>query len=138
MWRCIDTWKRSSINTLWCLIGCSIGDFGTIIFFQNTEYSLTDMNIMIIATINGLITSVILETCILYKTMEFQNAFKTAIGMSFLSMLAMEIAMNSTDLILNGEAIITLATLPISLLVGFIVPLPYNYWRLKKLGIACH
>ncbi len=138
MWRCIDTWKRSSINTLWCLIGCSIGDFGTIIFFQNTEYSLTDMNIMIIATINGLITSVILETCILYKTMEFQNAFKTAIGMSFLSMLAMEIAMNSTDLILNGEAIITLATLPIILLVGFIVPLPYNYWRLKKLGIACH
>ncbi|HIC77218.1 MAG TPA: DUF4396 domain-containing protein [Candidatus Dadabacteria bacterium] len=138
MWRCIDTWKRSSINTLWCLIGCSIGDFGTIIFFQNTEYSLTDMNIMIIATINGLITSVILETCILYKTMEFQNAFKTAMGMSFLSMLAMEIAMNSTDLILNGEAIITLATLPIILLVGFIVPLPYNYWRLKKLGIACH
>ena len=138
MWRCIDTWKRSSINTLWCLIGCSIGDFGTIIFFQNTEYSLTDMNIMIIAAINGLITSVILETCILYKTMEFQNAFKTAIGMSFLSMLAMEIAMNSTDLILNGEAIITLATLPIILLVGFIVPLPYNYWRLKKLGIACH
>jgi len=96
------------------------------------------MNIMIIATINGLITSVILETCILYKTMEFQNAFKTAMGMSFLSMLAMEIAMNSTDLILNGEAIITLATLPIILLVGFIVPLPYNYWRLKKLGIACH
>ena len=138
MWRCIDTWKRSSINTLWCLIGCSIGDFGTIIFFQNTEYSLTDMNIMIIAAINGLITSVILETCILYKTMEFQNAFKTAMGMSFLSMLAMEIAMNSTDLILNGEAIITLATLPIILLVGFIVPLPYNYWRLKKLGIACH
>ena len=138
MWRCIDTWKRSSINTLWCLIGCSIGDFGTIIFFQNTEYSLIDMNIMIIATINGLITSVILETCILYKTMEFQNAFKTAMGMSFLSMLAMEIAMNSTDLILNGKAIITLATLPIILLVGFIVPLPYNYWRLKKLGIACH
>ena len=138
MWRCIDTWKRSSINTLWCLIGCSIGDFGTIIFFQNTEYSLTDMNIMIIATINGLITSVILETCILYKTMEFQNAFKTAMGMSFLSMLAMEIAMNSTDLILNGKAIITFQTLPIILFVGFIVPLPYNYWRLKKLGIACH
>jgi len=78
MWKCIHTWKRSSTNTLWCLIGCSIGDFGTIIFFQNIEYSLADMNIMIIATINGLITSVVLETSVLYRTMEFRNAFKTA------------------------------------------------------------
>jgi len=138
MWKCIHTWKRSSTNTLWCLIGCSIGDFGTIIFFQNIEYSLADMNIMIIATINGLITSVVLETSVLYRTMEFRNAFKTAMGMSFISMLAMEIAMNLTDLILNGKAIITFQTLPIILFVGFIVPLPYNYWRLKKLGIACH
>jgi hypothetical protein len=24
------------------------------------------------------------------------------------------------------------------LLAGFVTPLPYNYWRLKKYGVACH
>jgi hypothetical protein len=24
------------------------------------------------------------------------------------------------------------------LIVGFLTPWPYNYWRLKKFGIACH
>ena len=33
-WNCLHTWKKSSVNTIWCLIGCSIGDFGTIGFFQ--------------------------------------------------------------------------------------------------------
>ena len=33
-WTCQHTWNRSAYNTLWCLIGCSIGDFGTIVLFQ--------------------------------------------------------------------------------------------------------
>jgi hypothetical protein len=33
-WNCLHTWKKSSVNTIWCLIGCSIGDFGTIGFFS--------------------------------------------------------------------------------------------------------
>ena len=33
-WFCNHTWKTSAKNTLWCVIGCSIGDFGTILFFQ--------------------------------------------------------------------------------------------------------
>jgi len=24
------------------------------------------------------------------------------------------------------------------LLAGFVTPWPYNYWRLKKFGVACH
>ena len=39
-WKCLDTWKKSANNTLWCLIGCSIGDFGTIIYFQITSGKL--------------------------------------------------------------------------------------------------
>ncbi|SVC19235.1 uncharacterized protein METZ01_LOCUS272089, partial [marine metagenome] len=27
-------WRQSAINTLWCLIGCSIGDMGVIAGFQ--------------------------------------------------------------------------------------------------------
>ena len=34
-WLCKHTWKRSRLNTFWCLLGCSIGDFGTIFMFQD-------------------------------------------------------------------------------------------------------
>ena len=52
---------------MWCLIGCSIGDFGTIAFFQYTSFSLKSFNILTIAIINGLVISVILEVIILTK-----------------------------------------------------------------------
>ena len=52
------------MNTLWCLIGCSIGDFGTIYYFQVYPNEFSTMTIMILAVINGLITSIVLETII--------------------------------------------------------------------------
>ena len=94
--------------------------------------------IMSLAIINGIITSIILETFILSKQMELRQAFKTAIGMSLISMVSMELAMNITDLLLTGGAVIKLWVLPFMLFAGFITPLPYNYWRLKALGKACH
>ena len=138
-WSCKHTWKISAKNTMWCVIGCSIGDFGTILFFQLTQISFPIMGIMLLAIINGLITSIILETFILIKQkIDFNNAFKTALGMSFISMISMEIAMNLTDYYLTGGAILTWWVIPIMLGVGFITPWPYNYWRLKKFGINCH
>ena len=123
---------------MWCLIGCSIGDFGTIVFFQFSGIEWPVMAIMTLAIINGLITSIILETFILWKQMDLSNAFKTAIGMSLISMIAMEAAMNITDVILTGGAILTWWVIPFMLAAGFVTPLPYNYWRLKALGKACH
>ena len=138
-WSCKHTWKRSAKNTAWCLLGCSIGDFGTILFFQLTKIPFPVLGIMILAIANGLITSIILETIILIKqNFNFNNAFKTAIGMSFISMISMEIAMNLTDYLLTGGATLTWWVIPIMLIVGFLTPLPYNYWRLKKFGIDCH
>ena len=138
-WKCKHTWKRSAKNTMWCVIGCSIGDFGTILFFQLSKISFPILGIMILAIINGLITSVILETIILIRqNFKFQSALKTAIGMSFISMVSMEVAMNLTDYFLTGGAMLTWWVIPIMLLVGFLTPWPYNYWRLKKFGIACH
>jgi hypothetical protein len=138
-WSCRHTWKRSAKNTMWCVIGCSIGDFGTILFFQLTKISFPVLGIMILAMINGLITSIILETIILMRqNFNFINALKTACGMSFISMLSMEIAMNLTDYLLTGGAMLTWWVVPIMLTVGFLTPWPYNYWRLKKFGIACH
>ena len=103
-WKCKHTWRRASVNTLWCLLGCSIGDFGTIYFFQDTQnpWSFSVMSIMILANINGLITSIMLETFILSRQMVLRLAFKTAIGMSMISMISMEIAMNVVDVLITG------------------------------------
>ena len=138
-WSCKHTWKRSAKNTAWCLLGCSIGDFGTILFFQLSKIPFPVLGIMTLAIINGLITSIILETVILMKqNFDFKKAFNTAIGMSFISMISMEVAINLTDYLLTGGAILTWWVVPLMLMVGFVTPWPYNYWRLKKFNIACH
>lgn len=144
-WQDKKKWRRSAFNTLNCLIGCSIGDFGMIIFLQAYYPETSMMWQMILAIIAGLSTSIILETIIM-KTREHFSwglAFRTAIGMSFISMVAMEIAMNSTDfLITGGKAAFDsitywLALIP-AMIAGFLVPLPYNYYKLKKFNKACH
>ena len=138
-WSCRHTWNLSAKNTLWCLLGCSIGDFGTILFFQLTKIPFAVMGIMILAIINGLITSIILETIILMKQkFKFSEALKTALGMSFISMISMEISMNLVDYLLVGEARLTWWVIPFMLTAGFLTPWPYNYWRLKKFNEACH
>ena len=137
-WNVKSTWTQASKNTLWCLIGCSIGDFGTIFFFQSTKIAFPMLGIMILAVINGLITSIMLETFILSRQMALNLAFKTAIGMSLISMISMEVSMNVADLVLTGGAMLVWWALPIMWIVGFLTPLPYNYWRLQALNKACH
>ena len=137
-WKCRHTWRRASKNTMWCLLGCSIGDFGTIAFFQFTGILWPTLAIMTLAIINGLLTSIALETFILSRQMSLKLAFNTAIGMSIISMVSMEAAMNVVDVLLTGGAMLTWWVVPIMLLAGFLTPLPYNYWRLKALGKSCH
>lgn len=141
-WRDGSVWRQSAHNTKWCLIGCSIGDFGTIAAFQFSPYldglGWSTMSIMLLAIFNGIMTSIALETFILSAQMALKEAFRVAIGMSLISMISMEAAMNITDVILTGGAMLTWWVIPIMLLAGFITPWPYNYWRLKKYGVACH
>ncbi len=136
-WNNPDIWKQSAKNTLWCLAGCSIGDFGTILFFQINEIPFPMLGIMTLAIINGLITSIILETIILFRQMNLKEAFSTATGMSLISMISMEIAMNTVDVVFAGGVLVWWV-IPFMLIAGFITPLPYNYYRLKKYNIACH
>ena len=136
-WKCRSTWAKSSYNTLWCLIGCSIGDFGTIIYFQSIDHSLSIYFVMLIAIINGIVTSIILETLILLKQMNFSNAINTAIKMSIISMVVMEVCMNAVDLVFAG-GVINLWIIPFMLIAGFLSALPYNYYRLKKYNESCH
>lgn len=136
-WADNSTWRQACINTAWCLLGCSIGDFGTILFFQLTGIQWPVLAIMTLAIINGLLTSIALETFILSRQMPLKLAFNTAIGMSLISMISMEAAMNLTDYLLTGGAMLTWWAVPLMLLAGYVTPLPYNYWRLKALGKAC-
>jgi|TARA_B110000259_G_scaffold184729_1_gene232369 hypothetical protein len=136
-WNCKHTWKESAHNTMWCLIGCSIGDFGTIFYFQSIDHTFPIYLVMAIAIINGLLTSILLETLILLKKMTLGSALSTAFGMSLISMISMEVAMNLIDIIF-AKGVITWWVIPMMLAAGFLTPWPYNYWRLKKYGVACH
>ena len=137
-WRCGHTWRQAAIITWWCLVGCAIGDFGTILFFQWSGIEWPVMAIMALAIVNGLLTAIALETIVLLRQMAWASALRTACGMSMISMVSMEVAMNSVDVWVMGGAILSLSVLPLMLCAGFFVPLPYNYWRLKALGKACH
>ncbi len=144
-WADLPKWNRASFNTLNCLIGCSIGDFG-MVFFLQAFYPQTPMLWqMVLAIIAGLCTSISLETVLLRHREHFSwvLAFKTAFGMSFISMVAMEIAMTGTDFMITGgkaafsDPMYWLALVP-ALVVGFLTPLPYNYYKLKKFNQSCH
>ena len=137
-WKCKHTWEKSAVNTSWCLLGCSIGDFSTILYFQLNPSDWTTMSIMMLAMMNGLLTSIALETYILTKQMDIKSALQTALGMSFISMIAMEASMNIVDVLLTGGAELNIWVVPIMLIAGFLTPWPYNYWRLKKYNASCH
>lgn len=88
----------------------------------------------------------LLETVLLRlgrDNMSWPVAAKTAAGMSFISMLTMEMAQNAVDYHLTGGNVafdspaFWLAA-AVSMAAGYLTPLPYNYLRLRKYGKACH
>jgi hypothetical protein len=144
-WKDREAWKRASQNTLNCLIGCSIGDFGMIIFLQSFYPETPLWLMMVLAMTMGLITSILFESSILKikEHFEWKEAFNMAFSMSFISMLGMEITENLTDYFLTGGTVPLTdiwywIALAISLVAGFIAPLPYNYYKFRKHGKNCH
>lgn len=134
---------RSAKNTLGCLVGCAIGDLGAIFLFQiyfEPESIPRDLwtTVWVVAMGSGIITSILLETLILWRQMGPRQAFTTAVGMSLISMILMEASMNLADFAMMGEPAITWSILPITLGAGFLAAWPYNFWRLKKFGKCCH
>ncbi len=130
--------KLACRNTAGCLFGCALGDLGTIGVCQWLGVTWPVWQIMGLAMINGILTSFALETLLLVRIMRWRDAMRTAIGMSLLSMLGMELAMNTVDVLLTGGARLSWWVIPPMLAAGFLVPLPYNYWRLRVLGKSCH
>jgi nucleoside recognition membrane protein YjiH len=109
----------------------------TIYYFQVNAIPWSTLSIMALAMFNGIISSIILETIILLKQMKLMPALKTAFGMSLISMISMELAMNIVDVLFTGGAKINLYVIPLMLVAGFLTPWLYNYWRLKKFGVGC-
>ena len=139
-WKDGKLWRQSAINTLWCLLGCSIGDMGVIAGFQFGAPAVAEsrpMLVMGLAMAAGIGTSVLLETILLSKQLGLIKALRTALGMSMISMLGMEAAMNVVDFFLAGGARLTLQVLPAMWLAGFLALWPYNYWRLAVHGKSC-
>ena len=134
------------MNTSVCLLGCSIGEFSTLYaysFFHVNEMVLSNPQyyaLLGLPLVNGLATSMALETGILKRQgMDLRNAFHTAMGMSFISMLFMEVSMEVVDLYFtNGSLAMDMRAVPFMLTAGFLAPWPYNYYRLKKYGKSCH
>jgi len=144
-WNDTGAWKKASRNTLNCLIGCSIGDFGMIIYIQANHPETPIFLMMGLAMISGLITSIILETILLKikEGFDWYGALNMAFSMSFISMVGMELAENTTDYFLTGGTVLSSdprywGALGISLIAGFLAPLPYNYYKFKKYSKSCH
>ncbi|KAJ5581180.1 hypothetical protein VI817_009219 [Penicillium citrinum] len=145
-WSCRSTWRRAGINTLRCLIGCTVGDFSALWTLQSYYPELGMNSIMLASMASGITTSIILETILLKRgadQLSWTMAARTAMGMSMVSMIAMELAENAVDYHLTG-GIIALhdpkfwLAAGLSIGAGYLAPLPYNYLRLRKYGKACH
>ena len=147
-WTSSDHWRRAAFNTSRCLVGCSIGDLSTLYALQSYEVALPVAVAASCAA--GIFTSMALETVVLRATedLQWRAALRTAAGMSLLSMVSMELAENAVELYLVTDGF-TLsgscvspdkfwAAVPPAMVAGWLVPLPYNYYMLRKYGRGCH
>ncbi len=139
-WKCKKTWKQSAKNTLICLLGCAIGDNAVILGFQLYGASSNILLIMILAMLAGLLSSVSLETLLLWKNFRFLKALRVALGMSLISMLMMEAAANLASLLFAGGNRLALSIESIipAWFLGYLAAWIYNYFQLKKHGKSCH
>jgi len=145
-WRDAGTWRRASVATAHCLLGCAIGDIAAMtlvpLWWPGVSFSV----LMGIAIASGLASSLLLETLLLRlrERMSWRTSLRTAFGMSILSMVGMEVAMNLTDWVMMGGERMPISHLGYwlawgpALVVGFLAPLPYNYAKLRQNGRSCH
>lgn len=130
-------WYQSARNTFFCLLGCMTGDYAALFLLQH-YYKITILLMLFVAVPAGLITSITLESLILLRQMDYKKAIQTAFGMSIFSMILMEITANIIAMVLNnGQRLVWWVIIP-STVAGFFAAWPYNYYRLKRFGKACH
>ncbi|KAI6779247.1 uncharacterized protein J7T54_007774 [Emericellopsis cladophorae] len=115
-------------------------------YLQSAHPQLGMTTIMALSMASGITTSLLLETTLLRygrDKLAWKVAAQTAAGMSMISMLTMEVAENMVDYHLMGGAVqfdspSFWAAALVSTIAGFLAPLPYNYYKLRRFGKACH
>ncbi|KAG0228706.1 hypothetical protein BGW42_002031 [Actinomortierella wolfii] len=147
-WSDLSSWQVASVNTFRCLVGCTVGDFGMLFYLQSYHPSMAPTVAMGLAMASGITSSLTLETVLLRysrKTnLTWGQAFKTAMGMSMISMLTMEAVENAVDFHLMGWNNVDFSNpafwqaMGLSAFAGWLAPLPWNYWNFKKRGKSCH
>ncbi|KAF9979844.1 hypothetical protein BGZ65_005922 [Modicella reniformis] len=147
-WSDPKTWNTASVNTFRCLVGCTIGDMSMLFYLQSVHPTLSPGIAMGLAMTSGVLTSISLETILLRfskaSNMSWRAAFKTATGMSLISMLTMEAVENAVDYHLMGWGNVNIMdplfwkAIGWSALAGWSAPLPFNYWNLRRHGKSCH
>ncbi|KAB8238488.1 DUF4396 domain-containing protein [Aspergillus alliaceus] len=145
-WTDKPAWSRAGINTLRCLVGCTMGDFSALWLLQSFCPDWGMGVVMGVSMASGLLSSLTLETTLLIHgkdKLPWKHAFKTACGMSFISMLAMESVQNLVDYQLTGGVVMLgdpgfWAAAVAAMGAGFLAPLPWNYFRLRAWSQACH
>lgn len=99
----------------------------------------------LVTVTSGLLTSLLLETTLLHfgRKDRLPWPLRTAMGMSVVSMATMEAVQNLVDYHLTGGAVAVedprfWVAAGVSMVAGWMVPLPYNYVRLRRDGRGCH
>ena len=143
-WSCRHTTRRAAVNTARCLLGCTVGDMGTLVALQVYYPSLGPEITVPISCTAGICSSLALESTLLtigQDKLPVRVAVRTAFNMSFISMLAMELAENAVEIALTGGAFDSaasfLALLPATA-AGFGAAYPYNFYMLRRYGRSCH
>ncbi|TPX17860.1 uncharacterized protein E0L32_002961 [Thyridium curvatum] len=145
-WSSRSAWRRAGVNTFRCLVGCTTGDFAAMWYLQAFHPDVGMSSIMAISMASGLTTSMLLETALLHwgrDRLPWPAAARTAAGMSLISMLTMEAAQNAVDWHLTGGVValdspVFWLAAAVSMAAGYLAPLPYNYFNLRRFGKACH
>lgn len=137
-------WRRAAQNTLVCLTGCTIGDVGVVVAAAIWFPHAPMLPVMALAIVAGLATSILLETLWLAtRGHSLREGVRMALGMSLVSMIGMELAMNAVDLGLGAGGPMHLGwgpylgVLALGEVAGFAAAYPYNLWRLRH-GRSCH
>ena len=124
---------------MWCLIGCAAGDMGTVFVFQNIDHSLSVAFVFMLAMMQRPDCQHLSGD--FYSVFVAHGIFTALCGRRW-DELYLHVGDGDDDepcrLLGDRRCALNFAERAVDVDAGFLTPLPYNYWRLKKYGKACH
>ena len=138
-------WKQNLKSTFICFISCSIGMMLTTLYFITIFLAFQFILSLIVSFIISFVY--ILLSNIIFNQMNYKVAVKNSYNTSFISIVIMMsisyllmflMQPNHSIQTMKVDFSTTLVIMLISMVIGFLVALPINYYILRKTGKACH